>query len=70
MKSPNAQQLLAIEQLQRRGQTWDVVLEWLRENHGRALSDCARVDDELAVRRLQGEVRTLAALIDALAPKK
>ncbi|KVD35431.1 hypothetical protein WI84_16305 [Burkholderia ubonensis] len=70
MKNPNAQQLLAIEQLQSRGQAWEIMLDWLRENHVRALADCACVDDELAVRRLQGEIRALSGVIGALTPKK
>ncbi|MBN3777436.1 hypothetical protein G3O06_07710 [Burkholderia sp. Ac-20345] len=70
MKRPNAQQLLAIEQLQSRAQAWEILLEWLGENHVRALAACACADDELAVRRLQGEVRALSGVIDALTAKK
>lgn len=70
MKNPNAQQLQAIEHLQSRSQAWEAVLEWLRENRIHALQSCARADDEMAVRRLQGEVRTLTDLLGVLEPKK
>lgn len=70
VKIPNQQQSLAIGQLQRYGQAWEFLLAWLRDNYANALHECARADGEIAVRRLQGEVRTLKDIIGALEPKQ
>ncbi|NML34520.1 hypothetical protein [Paraburkholderia antibiotica] len=70
MKNPTTVQSQAIEHLQRHAQAWSGLLGWLTESHARALEECARADDELAVRRLQGEVRALHGLIGTLTPKK
>lgn len=69
MKAPDAKQREAIEALQRRGLPWDVLMAWLGQNHARAQSECVRADDEVHLRRAQGEARCLAELIEMLTAK-
>ena len=68
MKAPDAQQREAIANLQRLGEPWRLVLEWLQQNHARAQHECARADDLIHVRRAQGQARCLADLLDQLTP--
>lgn len=70
MKAPDAQQREAIANLQRLGVPWHLMLGWLQQNLTRAQHDCARADDLIHVRRVQGEIRTLADLIEYLTPRR
>ncbi|MGF6936844.1 hypothetical protein OKW41_006006 [Paraburkholderia sp. UCT70] len=70
MRAPNAHQLEAIEQLQRRGQAWETFIAWLGEGLTRAQDQCVRADDESSIRRLQGEARCLGELVSMLKPNQ
>lgn len=70
MRVPNSQQLTAIEVLQKRGEAWQVFLAWLDENRLRAQDQCVRADDEMSIRRLQGEARCLGELASFMKPKQ
>jgi hypothetical protein len=69
LKAPTERQRAAIEQLQRNGVAWDELLNLLRERKANQQEDCARMDDETHIRRLQGKARCLGDLIDILTPK-
>ncbi|MGF6697618.1 hypothetical protein OKW38_002230 [Paraburkholderia sp. MM5496-R1] len=70
MRAPNAQQLNAIELLQKRGEAWEVFVAWLSDSQLRAQDQCVRADDDVSVRRLQGEARCLGELVSTLKPKQ
>ncbi|SAK62609.1 hypothetical protein AWB76_03278 [Caballeronia temeraria] len=69
MKRPTDRQRAAIDSLQRNGDAYRSFLEWLHEVRVDVLAECARMDDDIQIRRLQGEARCLADLISTLKPK-
>jgi hypothetical protein len=69
MRAPNAAQRDALLSMQRHGAQWEIVIEWLRQCHERARDECVRADDDVHVRRAQGEARCIGALLDILTIK-
>ena len=69
MKALDARQREELQSLHHLSQ-WTTLLEWLKQNLLRAQSECARADDLVHVRRIQGEARCLLDLLDQLTPKR
>lgn len=70
MKPPSAQQREALASLQRYVPQWTLFLDWIQENRTRCMTECARADDEIHTRRLQGQTFVLTELLEALTPKR
>ncbi|QUO26148.1 hypothetical protein KEH57_04255 [Burkholderia cenocepacia] len=68
LTQPNTQQRAAIESLSRHT-GWPLLVDWLTENHQRAMDQCARADDDVHLRRAQGEAQCLSALLRTLLPR-
>ncbi|SIO50589.1 hypothetical protein SAMN05444172_2584 [Burkholderia sp. GAS332] len=69
MKSPDTQQREAIQSLQRNGAAWQLFVAWLDQNCARVERECANADDDIHVRRAQGEARCLREIVSAVTPK-
>ncbi len=69
MKVPNPRQREAIQALQKHYEQWEQLLIWLQGIVQQVQQDCSRADNEIDIRRLQGQAHLANRVLEMLTPK-
>lgn len=54
----------AIKALRQQSAAWNLLIEWLSHRREVAIKQLSEIDNEITMRRLQGQVQTLESILD------